>query len=67
MTKDNGSEISEKEDNERLGQEGSRDLEKLANSVSGGQKRGERAIAPSVYYKDFLYTNRYLDSKKWNG
>jgi hypothetical protein len=66
-TRDDGSEIGEKEDNERRGQDGSRDSVKLANSVSGGEKRGERAIAPSVYYKDFLYTNHYLDSKKWNG
>jgi hypothetical protein len=53
MTKDNGSEIGKKGDNERRGQDGSMDLVKLTNLVSGGEKWGRRAIAPSVYYKGF--------------
>jgi hypothetical protein len=53
MTKGDGSEMGENGDNERQGQDGSRDLVILVNSVSGGEKRGRRAIAPSVYYKVF--------------
>jgi hypothetical protein len=66
-TEDDGDEMGENQDNERRGQDESKDLVRLANSVSGGEKRGRRAIAPSVYYKIFhIYRSLpRLEGTKW--